>query len=171
MYALSTGRRFISLILYVASCVTDFLDGYIARKYGQCSAFGSFLDPVADKLLVAAALVLLMPHVNTTLYTVSVTLILCREIFVSALREWMAERKARAAVQVGPLGKVKTALQMISTVMIIAFLPTSNSFKGLFSDNPPLFQCGLFMFYVSTFLTVLSGAQYFVAALPKLMED
>ena len=167
------GRRATSLVLYIASCLTDFLDGYIARRYDQCSAFGSFLDPVADKLLVAAALILLMAYVNTSLFAISVALILCREIFVSALREWMAERNARAEVQVGSLGKVKTALQMISTAIIIAFLPPSENFKAMFmfKTNPLLYRSGMVMFYISAFLTVFSGAQYFVAALPKLIGD
>ena len=83
----------------------------------------------------------------------------------------MAERNARAEVQVGPLGKVKTALQMISTAMLLAFVPSSNSLKGLFDANPLLYLCGISVFYISALLTVFSGAQYFIAALPKLMEE
>lgn len=172
MVALSTGKRRTSISIYIASCITDFLDGYIARKYQQCSSFGSFLDPVADKLLVATALILLMSHVNTVPFAVAVALILCREIFVSALREWMAEKNARADVQVGPLGKIKTALQMISTALLIAFLPHSNTLPSMFVNSPPpvLYKTGIATFYASALLTIWSGVQYFVAALPSLLN-
>ena len=85
------GRPQWSFVLYVVSCITDFLDGYIARRSKQESAFGAFLDPVADKLMVATALILLVLRMKSALFALAVAVIICREITVTALREWMAE--------------------------------------------------------------------------------
>ena len=106
--------------IFILAAVTDWLDGYLARKYNQESAFGAFLDPVADKLMVAAALVLLVDHHASAWITVPAMIIIAREITVSALREWMAEMGKRASVAVSRIGKVKTGLQMGSITLLLA---------------------------------------------------
>jgi CDP-diacylglycerol---glycerol-3-phosphate 3-phosphatidyltransferase len=157
--------------LYVASCITDFLDGYLARRWKQTTAFGAFLDPVADKLMVTVALVFLCCQLPTWWFATPVSLILMRELGVSALREWMAARGKRATVQVGGLGKWKTALQMISTSLLMYACPSIAEFDLSLSqgmDKPVMFTVGLFTMYLSTILTVVSGMQYLKAAWPEL---
>src|SRR5215831_11584876 len=111
-----------SAVAFIIAAITDSLDGYFARRYGQTTALGAFLDPVADKLMVATALILLASHDVTTLrltwfdpsiiVTVTAAVIVGREITISALREWMAELGARGKVAVSALGKIKTVFQM-----------------------------------------------------------
>jgi CDP-diacylglycerol--glycerol-3-phosphate 3-phosphatidyltransferase/cardiolipin synthase len=97
-------------LIFTVAALTDWLDGYLARRWGQTSPLGAFLDPVADKLMVAIALVLLVQAEATVLFALPAAVIIGREITVSALREWMAEVGARAKVAVSMTGKVKTAL-------------------------------------------------------------
>eukprot|EP01041_Mallomonas_annulata_P010176 gene10176-21211_t len=166
-------KKAVSVGIYTISCITDFLDGYIARKWNQTSAFGAFLDPVADKLMVATALILLVCQVPTWWFAVPVALIMAREITVSALREWMAERGSRATVKVGPLGKVKTAVQMIATALILTACPGASDFDIAFSLNvskPAIFNIGLLSLYIATALTLISGYQYLRAAWPFLTD-
>ena len=103
-------------IIFMVAAFTDWLDGYLARRWDQTSAFGAFLDPVADKLIVAAALIILVEHNPTSAESIYLALptivIIGREIAISALREWMAEIGERAAVAVSMIGKVKTAVQI-----------------------------------------------------------
>ena len=135
--------------------VTDWLDGYLARKWNQTTPFGAFIDPVADKLMVVVALVLLVnryPHVWFVLPTI---VIICREIVVSALREWMAELGKRASVRVGGAGKVKTIVQMAALTMLIWRDPL----WGL-----PIYTIGLVLLVVAAVLTMWSAAQYLQAA-------
>eukprot|EP00871_Galdieria_phlegrea_P003438 jgi/Galph1/4095/GphlegSOOS_G2740.1 len=109
-------------LIFLIAAITDWFDGYLARKWNCTSSFGSFLDPVADKLLVAISLVLLSSKIGGILIPVTSALILCREIFVSALREWMAIAGKRESVSVGSWGKVKTAVQMISICQLFIFV-------------------------------------------------
>ncbi|CAH0178225.1 MULTISPECIES: CDP-diacylglycerol--glycerol-3-phosphate 3-phosphatidyltransferase [unclassified Pseudomonas] len=144
--------------VFAFAAVTDWLDGYLARRWEQSTPFGAFLDPVADKLMVATALVLLVAeHANLWL-TLPATIIIGREIVVSALREWMAELGARAHVAVSNLGKWKTAAQMVALVILLG--------------NPPLFGFWVLMGYalllVAAALTLWSMAQYLLAAWPHL---
>jgi CDP-diacylglycerol--glycerol-3-phosphate 3-phosphatidyltransferase len=164
-------KKTAGVLIYVISCLTDFLDGYIARKYNMMSSFGAFLDPVADKLMVATALIMLVCQLPTWWFACPVALIMCREIGVSALREWMAEQGTRATVKVGSLGKIKTALQMVSTAMLLEACPGNGSFDitvSLGLSRPLLFSSGLVLLYIATILTVISGFQYLVAAWPVL---
>jgi len=173
MLSFVTRKKTAGVLLYVLSCITDLLDGYLARKWKQQSAFGAFLDPVADKLMVSTALILLVCQLPTWWFACPVAIIMCREIGVSALREWMAEQGKRASVQVGKLGKVKTALQMISTAMLLEACPGSSNFDISLSiglSKPAVFTIGLVLLYASTLLTVISGYQYFLAAWPTLRE-
>lgn len=161
--------------IYVLSCITDLLDGYLARKWNQTSAFGAFLDPVADKLMVGAALVLLTSQFPTLMYILPVTLIMIREIGISALREWMAEKGKRETVQVGKLGKLKTTVQMISTILLLLVIPDASHdidlCKMLNISKPMLFSTGIVSLYISMFLTVYSGFEYLIAAWPILFEN
>ena len=111
-----------ALVCTMAS-VTDWLDGYLARKLQQSTPFGAFLDPVADKLMVVIALVLLVQHHANFWVTAPAAIIIGRELVISALREWMAEMGARAHVAVSKLGKYKTALQMVALVVLLANPP------------------------------------------------
>jgi CDP-diacylglycerol--glycerol-3-phosphate 3-phosphatidyltransferase len=113
--------------VFALAAVTDWFDGYLARRLGQMTAFGAFLDPVADKLMVAVALVLLVERHDTVLFTLAACVIIGREIVVSALREWMAELGQRTSVAVSYIGKVKTALQMISVIGLLAVNPASDA--------------------------------------------
>lgn len=107
-------RHYLLTLLFVLAAITDWLDGYLARRWNQTSAFGRFLDPVADKLMVAVSLLVLLQWHTNIVMAVCAMVIICREITVSALREWMAELGARATVAVSYVGKLKTTFQMIA---------------------------------------------------------
>ena len=115
-----SGHHLMAAGVFIIACITDWLDGYVARKMNQCSRFGAFLDPVADKMLVAITLVMLAASYPSPWYIVPAALIVGREVFVSALREWMAETQQRDAVAVGKIGKVKTTVQMIALIVLLA---------------------------------------------------
>ncbi|MGD0465549.1 MAG: CDP-diacylglycerol--glycerol-3-phosphate 3-phosphatidyltransferase [Gammaproteobacteria bacterium] len=112
-----------STLVFILASLTDYLDGYLARKLQQESAFGTFLDPVADKLIIAVALILLVEEHATRWFSIPAAVIVGREIVVSALREWMAEVGKRTNVAVSYLGKLKTSLQMLAIVMLLAIPP------------------------------------------------
>lgn len=158
------GRNVESGVLFALASFTDWLDGYLARKWDVSSTFGAFLDPVADKLTVSTALVLLSGWYGA-LVVIPAIIIIAREIAVSALREWMAQRGQRDAVQVGLQGKVKTALTMVALTLLL-LVPTSGEGKFLaFLEIP-----GLVLLYLSAVLTVTSGSAYFRAAAPSLLS-
>jgi len=136
--------------IFIAAAITDFLDGYLARKWNMCSPFGAFVDPVADKLMVATALVLLA-GANGPIVAVPCSVILCREIGVSALREWMAERGKRGSVAVGWSGKVKTACQMVALTGLLLSRSSSSSSLLLLQN------LSMTLLYIATLLTVTSG--------------
>jgi CDP-diacylglycerol---glycerol-3-phosphate 3-phosphatidyltransferase len=174
MLALVMKKKSIGVLIYIASCATDFLDGYLARKLKLHSQFGAFLDPVADKLMVATALIMLVCQLPTWWFACPVSVIILREISVSALREWMAQKGRTAIVKVGYLGKLKTAFQMVSTAALLEACPGTFRFDLALSlgiSRSFLFSIGLILLYASTALTVLSGMQYFVAAWPVLREE
>jgi len=106
-------------LVFVLAAITDWLDGWLARRSGQTTAFGAFLDPVADKLIVATALVVLVQRFDEALITLSACVVIGREIVVSALREWMAQLGRRAQVRVNRVAKVKTALQMVAVTVLL----------------------------------------------------
>lgn len=121
------GHWLVAAGIFTLAAVTDWFDGYLARRLGQMTAFGAFLDPVADKLMVSVALVLLVERHDTMLFTLAACVIIGREIVVSALREWMAELGQRTSVAVSYVGKVKTALQMIAVIGLLAVNPTRDA--------------------------------------------
>lgn len=110
-------RNQVGAAIFALAAITDWLDGYLARKLGQTSAFGAFLDPVADKLIVAAALILLVQMGRTEGWMAMI--IIGREIAISALREWMAEMGTRKSVAVAYIGKLKTAAQMVAILLLL----------------------------------------------------
>ncbi|MCL4157404.1 UNVERIFIED_CONTAM: hypothetical protein GTU68_022643, partial [Idotea baltica] len=113
--------RPVSCFIFIIAGITDWLDGYLARLWNQESRFGAFLDPVADKLMVATALILLVEFDNSPWLTIPAIVIIGREITISALREWMAEMGQRGKVAVGWLGKVKTTSQIIALFVFVVF--------------------------------------------------
>lgn len=142
-------------ILFILAGITDWLDGYLARKLNQASAFGAFLDPVADKLIVAFALVLIVYRHPDIYILVPSLIIIGREITVSALREWMAELGNRGAVAVSYLGKVKTTVQIIAIVFLLWY----------HSIGPiPTFEIGKWLLALAAILTVISMIDYLRAA-------
>ncbi|VUD56341.1 CDP-diacylglycerol--glycerol-3-phosphate 3-phosphatidyltransferase [Thalassocella blandensis] len=153
-------RYIASGALFALAGVTDWLDGYIARKYNLTTPFGAFLDPVADKLMVAVALAILIESHNDVMFTLPAIVIICREIVISALREWMAELGKRASVAVSNIGKFKTTLQIVAIVMLLAFT----------DEKHPLFnQVGYVALYLAAILTIWSMCVYLKAAWPALM--
>lgn len=142
-------------VLSVASA-TDLIDGYLARKWGVSSRLGAFLDPVADKLMVVVALILLIDFYQIWYITLSATIIITREILVSALREWLAETGNRDTIKVSNFGKLKTFVQ----VFAILFLFYQADFFGVNS-----FSVGVILLIFATILTIISGYQYLIATL------
>ncbi len=141
--------------IFVFAAGTDAVDGYLARRTRQTTRFGAFLDPVADKLIVAAALALVIERAETWVVTVPALVIIAREITVSALREWMAEVGGARAVAVTFLGKLKTTVQMAAITALLLRQPLF----GL-----PVFAVGLGLLYLSAVLTVWSMFTYLLAA-------
>ncbi len=151
----------VTALLFMLAAATDWLDGYLARRLNQTSAFGAFLDPVADKLMVAAALVLLITAHPHPLFAVPALVIVGREITVSALREWMAELGERASVAVSNMGKLKTSVQMAALVLLLYRDPLAGF---------PTTEVGIVLLYVAALLTLWSMILYLRAALPILLE-
>jgi CDP-diacylglycerol--glycerol-3-phosphate 3-phosphatidyltransferase/cardiolipin synthase len=145
--------------IFALAAATDWLDGYLARRLGQISPFGAFLDPVADKLMVTIALVLLVQADPRLVLVIPVLIIIGREISISALREWMAELGARAQVKVTTIGKMKTAAQMTAIFMLIY----RDEVMGM-----PLYTIGYVLLYVAAILTLWSMFLYLRAAWPSI---
>lgn len=143
--------------LFALASVTDWLDGYLARRLNQSTPFGAFLDPVADKLMVAVALALLIELYDTVWLTLPALVIIGREIVISALREWMAEMGKRGSVAVSWLGKVKTALQMVALLLLLAFTPGTT-----------LSLLGVVTLHIAAIMTLWSMILYLRAAWPHL---
>lgn len=137
-------------IIFTIAGITDWLDGYLARKWGQTSDFGAFLDPIADKLMVAVALILLVAfHRTPAIYAI---IIISREITISALREWMAQMGKRGSVAVASIGKFKTAAQMVAIIMLLIY---DNDFIGL-----NLQWIGNLLMFMASVLTIWSMCYY-----------
>jgi CDP-diacylglycerol--glycerol-3-phosphate 3-phosphatidyltransferase len=154
------GANLLCTALFGLAALTDWLDGYLARRLGQTSAFGAFLDPVADKLMVAAALVLLVQAIPTPLMAVTAMIIIGREIAISALREWMAQIGGHGRVAVSMIGKVKTTAQMVAVLLLLYREP----FGGFF----PTLAVGQGLLLVAAVLTLWSMLHYLLAAWPAL---
>lgn len=146
-------------MVFALAAVTDGLDGWIARRFGQTSALGALLDPVADKLAVTVALFLIVSADPTPLMAVLGAIIVGREISVSALREWMATMGERARVKVAGIGKIKTIVQMVALAMLLY----REDVLGL-----PVYQTGQALLLAAAVLTLWSGAVYLRAAWPVM---
>lgn len=146
-------------LLFAAAGITDSLDGYLARRLGQTSRLGAFLDPVADKLIVAVALVLLVSKDPNPVFVLTAAIIIGREIAISALREWMAEIGQRRKVAVSALGKYKTILQIVGLSMMLYRW----DLLGL-----PTYQIGMVLTVAAAAMTLVSMVVYLRAAWPEL---
>jgi cardiolipin synthase len=152
-------QNLIATIIFTVAALTDLLDGYLARKLNQVSAFGAFLDPVADKLMVAAALIVLVDL--NRLNAVIAVIIIGREITISALREWMAHLGAARSVAVSLVGKIKTVSQMVAIPMLLYHNPL-----GAFQPQ----QWGTGLILVAAALTLWSMFYYLKMAMPTVIK-
>jgi CDP-diacylglycerol--glycerol-3-phosphate 3-phosphatidyltransferase len=162
--------------IFALAALTDWLDGYLARSLKQSTRLGAFLDPVADKLMVSIALVLIVGEpqfqfislpaavysIPVVVITIPAAIIVSREIIVSALREWMADIGKRASVAVSRLAKIKTSVQMISLVILLYCVPKSNVFIAI---------TGYILLYVAAVLTIWSMVLYLKVAWPELKNQ
>ena len=149
----------LSTVIFALAAITDWLDGYLARALNQTSAFGAFLDPVADKLMVAAALVVLVKlgYVNMVIAFI----IIGREIAISALREWMAQLGESKSIAVSMLGKLKTVFQMIAVLLLLYHEPLA----GL-----PIHGIGTVLIFLAALLTLWSMIYYLILAMPQILS-
>jgi CDP-diacylglycerol--glycerol-3-phosphate 3-phosphatidyltransferase len=148
-------------VIFIFAGFTDWLDGYLARKMKQETAFGAFLDPVADKLMVAFVLVLLVETAHNPYLTIPAAIIVGREITIASLREWMAEIGQRAKVKVSSLGKWKTTAQMLAITLLLY----GEDFMGF-----PIMTWGYWLLYLAAILTLWSMINYLTAAIATLQE-
>ncbi|MCD1127631.1 CDP-diacylglycerol--glycerol-3-phosphate 3-phosphatidyltransferase [Jinshanibacter sp. LJY008] len=145
-------------IIFVVAAVTDWFDGFLARRWKQTTRFGAFLDPVADKVMVATALVLVSEYYHVWWISLPAATMIAREIIISALREWMAEIGKRSSVAVSWVGKVKTSAQMLALVIL------------LWRPNHIVEIFGFILLYIATILTFWSMFQYLKASKADLLE-
>lgn len=156
----SHAKNLIATLVFLLASVTDWLDGYLARRLNQSSAFGAFLDPVADKLMVAAALIVLVKLGRAD--AIIAFIIIGREITISALREWMAKLGEAKSVAVSMLGKIKTTFQMAAILLL------------LYHDNLSGIDCqmiGSLLLYLAALLTLWSMGYYLMLASPQLKKS
>ena len=151
-------RNLVATVLFVVSAATDWLDGYLARKLNQVSSFGAFLDPVADKILVCAS-VLVLVHLGRADVFVAL-IIIGREIAISALREWMAQIGASKSVAVHMVGKLKTVVQMVAIPFLL--------FDGLLFGVIDTHEWGVWLIWIAAVMTVWSMVYYLQKALPEI---
>ena len=150
---------FASALIFIIAAFTDWLDGFLARVLEQTTRFGAFLDPVADKVMVAIALVLISEHYHSIWVTIPAATMIAREVIISALREWMAELGKRANVAVSWVGKFKTAAQMLALTLL------------LWRYNDAALYVGYALLYIATALTYWSMFQYILAAKDDLLNS
>ncbi|MDP0108294.1 CDP-diacylglycerol--glycerol-3-phosphate 3-phosphatidyltransferase [Glaesserella parasuis] len=149
----------ITMLIFFIASITDWFDGYLARKWNQTTRLGAFLDPVADKVLVAIALVSVVEYYHTWWITIPAGIMIAREIIISALREWMAELGERASVAVSIWGKVKTTAQMLAL-------------GGLLWRQAPWMEYTAFaLLYIAAILTIWSMLQYLKASKGSLLKS
>lgn len=148
----------ITTLIFFIACVTDWFDGYLARKWNETTRLGAFLDPVADKVLVATALVCVVEHYHSWWITLPAVVMIAREIIISALREWMAEIGERASVAVSIWGKVKTTAQMFALGGL------------LWRQSFTMEVLAFILLYIAAFLTIWSMLQYLKASKGSLLK-
>jgi CDP-diacylglycerol--glycerol-3-phosphate 3-phosphatidyltransferase/cardiolipin synthase len=154
------GKNWVGMTVFALAAITDWLDGYLARRWGEVSAFGAFLDPVADKLMVAAALIMLVWLDRAETYLAII--IIGREIAISALREWMAQLGKSKSVAVALIGKIKTAAQMTAIIALLLWQPV---IPGISTQ-----LLGKLALWVAAILTLWSMFHYLRLAAPHLQE-
>ena len=155
----SKWTNLLAAAVFGLAAFTDWLDGYLARRLGQTTRFGAFLDPVADKLVIVSAIVMLVGSHGSLWLTLPALVIVGREIVVSALREWMAEMNRRGIVAVSRIGKFKTGTQITAILVLLAFPPGS---------DPYLVMLGYVLIYGAAIMTLISMVMYLRAAWPTL---
>ncbi|MCK9488061.1 MAG: CDP-diacylglycerol--glycerol-3-phosphate 3-phosphatidyltransferase [Xanthomonadales bacterium] len=160
-YSPMAGTNVIAAILFVFIALTDWLDGWLARRYGMTSAFGAFLDPVADKLTVTVVLFVIVQQDPSVLMAMLAAVIVGREISISALREWMATIGQSTRVRVAWVGKIKTIAQMVALTLLLY----RHDFLGL-----PIYTLGRWLLVVAAVLTLWSGFSYVRAAWPHMQD-
>lgn len=159
IYYLPVGwGHWLAAILFGLAAFTDWLDGYLARNWAQTTRFGAFLDPVADKLMVAVTLVLVVSEIGTPSLAIAAAIIVGREIVISSLREWMAEIGKRTSVAVSRIGKLKTGAQMLALIILLIYQP----------GQLTLLILGGSLLYLAAALTLWSMIMYLKAAWPDL---
>ncbi len=156
----ASNQNLVATVIFTAAAITDWLDGWLARKLDQTSAFGAFLDPVADKLMVAAALIVLVQIERVD--AIIALIIIGREITISALREWMANIGKAKSVAVSFLGKIKTVSQMIAIPLLLY-----HDHIGAFDPQ----RIGTWLIYIAALLTLISMAYYLKIALPQAWKQ
>lgn len=153
-------QNLVATVIFTLAAITDWFDGWLARKLNQMSAFGAFLDPVADKLMVAAALIILLQLGRLgDLGAILTLIIIGREIAISALREWMAQIGASKSVAVSYIGKIKTVSQMVAIPLLLYDDPI-----GFFDPH----WLGIALIWIAVLLTMVSMAYYLKMALPQI---
>lgn len=152
----ASNQNLVATVIFTVAAITDWLDGWLARRLNQTSAFGAFLDPVADKLMVAAALIVLVQIARVD--AVIALIIIGREITVSALREWMAKIGEAKSMAVSFMGKIKTVSQMISIPLLLY-----HDHIGIFDPQ----RIGTWLIYIAALLTLISMGYYLKMALPQ----
>ena len=155
-----SSAHYIAGLIFALACVTDWLDGFFARKLKEVSLFGAFFDPVADKLLVSSCLLMLVGSEGLHYITLPAIIIVGREIVISALREWMAEIGKRASLAVSYVAKIKTTMQMVAIFLLIA-CKNSADWAGV---------SGTFLLYLAAILTIWSMVVYLQIAWPELTK-
>ena len=158
LFGVRVAQEYLALATFLAAALTDLLDGYLARRLNQTSAFGAFLDPVADKFLVCACLLVLLDLQRVDVFVALI--IIGREIAISALREWMATIGANRSVAVHRVGKIKTGVQMVA----IGLLLFDGRFLGLLDTR----SWGTALIWLSVVLTVWSMVYYLQKAIPEI---
>ena len=161
VYIFTEHYHWLAALLFATAAATDWLDGYLARRLEQTTPFGAFLDPVADKLIVVTALVLLVGAHESLWLTIPGVIIVGREIVISALREWMAEINRRGLVVVSWMARAKTTMQMVAIIILLANPPAMDR---------PWMIVGMILLYAAALATIWSMVVYLRAAWPSLKD-
>jgi len=154
--------HYIAAIIFLLACVTDWLDGYLARRFGLTTPLGAFLDPIADKLLVAVVLVIVVGQNLIFGLAIPAAVIVGREIVISGLREWMAEMGKRASVAVTFVAKIKTTLQMIALILLLCYAPGGSKW---------LLWLGTLGLWIAAIMTFWSMSVYLKLAWPDFKQS
>ena len=155
--------HYLAAFIFILAAITDLFDGYLARSLNQVTRFGAFLDPIADKLVVAVSLVLIVAELGRWYVAIPAATIIGRELAVSGLREWMADVGRLTKVAVTNIAKIKTAVQMVAISLLLIYHPDIN--------QPTYLIFALFLLYLAAVMTLWSMLLYLRAAWPYLSEE